>query len=61
MGGKMCRVTKRSVGLKRLECIHFNCKGGMLCIGEESKKMRLQKISNQRLQKPLRLVKPLIC
>ena len=29
--------------------------------GDESEKMRLQKIFNQRLQKPLRLVKPLIC
>ena len=49
-------VKKCSVRLKRLECIHFNCKGGIICIGEETKNMRLQKLSTQRLQKPIHLI-----
>ena len=36
LGGKMWRVTKCSVRLKRLECIHFKYKSGMIFIGKES-------------------------
>ena len=47
-------VQKCSVKLKRLESIQFNCKGGLICIRKDDKKMP-QKISKQRLKQLIKV------